>query len=120
MSEVYGRKWPILLPFLICAIFSFISGAASNISTLLATRFLTGFFGAAPISCAGGAFVDMWNASERGNIFVVYTICVSGIPVRAIKKGYMAASISLTAIPSGACTGRRGCHCVFQGQLEMG
>ncbi|EGX90504.1 MFS multidrug transporter, putative [Cordyceps militaris CM01] len=62
MSEVYGPP---------------------NISTLLVTRFLTGFFGAAPITCAGGAFVDMWNASERGNIFVLYTICVCGIPALA-------------------------------------
>ncbi|MCJ1381519.1 hypothetical protein MMC17_004630 [Xylographa soralifera] len=80
MSEVYGRKWPVLLPFLLSMVFSFATATAKDIQTVLITRFFTGFFGSAPITCTGGVFVDLWDASHRGTAIVGYTFCVCAIP----------------------------------------
>lgn len=39
---------------------------AKNLQTVLIGRFLTGVFGAAPLSLVGGSLVDMWNPAQRG------------------------------------------------------
>lgn len=82
LSEVYGRKWPVLIPFFISIVMSFGTATAKDIQTVLITRFFTGFFGAAPITCTGGVYVDIWDASQRGNAIVGYTLAVCGGPVR--------------------------------------
>lgn len=81
LSEVYGRKWPVVLPFLLATIFSFATATAKDIQIVLITRFFTGFFGCASITCTGGVFVDLWDASQRGNAIVGYTFAVCAIPV---------------------------------------
>lgn len=60
---------------------SFGTAAAKDIQTVLITRFFTGFFGSAPITCTGGVFVDLWPPTQRGNAIVGYTFCVCGGPV---------------------------------------
>ncbi|CAI6302013.1 unnamed protein product [Periconia digitata] len=80
LSEVHGRKWPVLIPFLISTVMSFGTAAAKDIQTVLITRFFTGFFGSAPITCTGGVFVDLWHSTQRGNAIVGYTFCVCGGP----------------------------------------
>jgi MFS family permease len=60
---------------------SFGTAAAKDIQTVLITRFFTGFFGSAPITCTGGVFVDLWHPTQRGNAIVGYTFCVCGGPV---------------------------------------
>ena len=81
LSELYGRKWPVLVPVLVSTIMSFGTAAAKDIQTVLITRFFTGFFGSAPITCTGGVFVDLWRPTQRGNAIVGYTFCVCGGPV---------------------------------------
>ncbi|EFX01740.1 major facilitator superfamily transporter multidrug resistance [Grosmannia clavigera kw1407] len=83
LSEVYGRKWPVLLPFAVSTIMSIGTATAKDIQTVLITRFFTGFFGSAPITCTGGVFVDLWKPSQRGNAIVGYTLCVCGGPITA-------------------------------------
>ncbi|ELR07705.1 hypothetical protein VC83_03753 [Pseudogymnoascus destructans] len=80
LSEVYGRKWPVLIPFFVSIVMSFGTATAKDIQTVLITRFFTGFFGAAPITCTGGVYVDIWDASQRGNAIVGYTLAVCGGP----------------------------------------
>ncbi|KFY41334.1 hypothetical protein V494_03052 [Pseudogymnoascus sp. VKM F-4513 (FW-928)] len=80
LSEVYGRKWPVLIPFFISVVMSFGTATGKDIQTILITRFFTGFFGAAPISSTGGVYVDIWDASQRGNAIVGYTLAVCGGP----------------------------------------
>ncbi|KAL9118671.1 MAG: hypothetical protein Q9187_004784 [Circinaria calcarea] len=87
LSEVYGRKWPVLIPFLISMVMSFGTASAKDIQTVLITRFFTGFFGAAPITCTGGVFVDIWDPSQRGNAIVGYTLAVCSSPALAPVVG---------------------------------
>jgi hypothetical protein len=81
LSEVYGRKWPILVPVFISTVMSFGTAAAKDIQTVLITRFFNGFFGSAPITSTGAVFVDLWTPTQRGMAIVGYTFCVCGGPV---------------------------------------
>lgn len=53
-------------------IFIMASGLAPNIGAQLAFRFLAGFFGSTPLTCAGGSISDMWTPSERTIVFPVF------------------------------------------------
>ncbi|KAF2675771.1 major facilitator superfamily transporter multidrug resistance [Lentithecium fluviatile CBS 122367] len=83
LSEVYGRKWPTVVPCFISALFSFATGASKDIQSIIITRFFCGFFGAAPITCTGGVFADIWDSSQRGNAIVGYALAVAAGPVLA-------------------------------------
>lgn len=79
-SEVWGRKWCILVPVVISGIFSFAGGAAANIQTLMFCRFFAGFFGAAPVCSTGGVLADIWAPKERGLALIGYSIAVVAAP----------------------------------------
>jgi len=48
------------------------SALAPNIGAQLAFRFLAGFFGSTPLTCAGGSIADMWNPLERVYAFPIF------------------------------------------------
>ncbi|GMM29409.1 hypothetical protein DAMA08_021540 [Martiniozyma asiatica (nom. inval.)] len=77
MSEVYGRKIGVLIPFFITCLFTFISSISYNVSGIMISRFLGGFFAGAPIVSAGGVLADLWNPSQRGVAFALYATFVS-------------------------------------------
>ena len=54
LSEVFGRKPAVLIPFFLAAIFSFTTAVANDIQTIMISRFFTGFFGSAPVTNTGG------------------------------------------------------------------
>ncbi|KAI9371207.1 major facilitator superfamily domain-containing protein [Aspergillus egyptiacus] len=81
LSELYGRRRAVLIPYFIAAIFSFGSATAKDLQTLMLTRFFTGFFGSAPVTNTGGVLSDIWSAEERGAAIVGYAMAVVGGPV---------------------------------------
>ena len=81
LSEVYGRKPAVLIPYFVAAIFSFGSATAKDTQTLMITRFFTGFFGSAPVTNTGGVLGDIWTAEQRGAAIVGYAMAVVGGPV---------------------------------------
>lgn len=72
-SELFGRK-PMFLITLVCYTILHLGQAlAPNIETLLATRFLSGFFAVSPLTNCGGLIFDIWDPIRRGmatNLFV--------------------------------------------------
>lgn len=80
LSEVYGRKPAVLMPYFVAAVFSFGSAAAKDFQTLMLTRFFTGIFGSAPVTNTGGVLGDIWSAKERGVAIVGYAMAVVGGP----------------------------------------
>ena len=48
------------------------SGLAQNIGQQLVFRFLAGFFGSTPLTCAGGSISDLWTPMERVFAFPVF------------------------------------------------
>ena len=81
LSEVYGRRLAVFWPYFIAAAFSFGTGAAKDIQTILITRFFAGFFGSAPVSNTGGVLNDIWSPEHRGSALVAYALAVVGGPV---------------------------------------
>ncbi|OJD18844.1 hypothetical protein AJ78_01177 [Emergomyces pasteurianus Ep9510] len=80
LSELYGRKRAVLIPYFIAAIFMFTAGSAKDIQTVLISRFFCGFFGSAPITNTGGVLSDLYPAEERGVAIVAYAMAVVGGP----------------------------------------
>lgn len=81
LSEVYGRKPAVLIPYFVAAIFAFGTASAKDIQTILITRFFAGFFSAAPITNTGGVLGDIWAPEQRGVAIVAYAMAVVGGPV---------------------------------------
>ncbi|TFK65925.1 MFS general substrate transporter [Pluteus cervinus] len=72
-SELIGRR-PVLIFSLSCyTVFFFGQALATNIATLLVTRFLSGFFAVAPLTNAGGVIADLWDAEGRGFAMSIFS-----------------------------------------------
>jgi hypothetical protein len=81
LSEVYGRKPAVLIPYFLAAVLSFATATAKDIQTVLITRFFAGLFGSAPVTNTGGVLGDIWSAEMRGVAIVGYALAVVGGPV---------------------------------------
>jgi multidrug resistance protein len=81
LSEMYGRKAAVFIPYFIAAVFSFGTATAKDIQTVLITRFFSGFFGSAPVTNTGGVLGDIWSAEHRGVAIVGYALAVVGGPI---------------------------------------
>lgn len=74
-------------------VFIMASGLAPNIGAQLAFRFLAGFFGSTPLTCAGGSISDLWNPMERVLAFPVFAAAAFTGPVLGpVMGGYVASS----------------------------
>ncbi|KAF5545316.1 major facilitator superfamily transporter [Fusarium phyllophilum] len=80
LSELYGRKWLILIPYFIAAVFSFGTATAQDIQTILITRLFSGLFGSAPVTITGGVMADIWAPHQLGNAIVAYGVTIVGGP----------------------------------------
>ena len=81
LSEIYGRRPAVFVPYFLAAVFSFGTATAKDIQTLIITRFFTGFFGSAPVTNTGGVLGDIWAPTERGIALVFYGFAVVGGPL---------------------------------------
>jgi len=81
LSEVYGRKPAVLAPYFLAGVFSFATGSAKDIQTVVITRFFAGFFGSAPVTNTGGVLGDIWDPRQRGTALVGYAFAVVGGPI---------------------------------------
>ena len=80
LSEVYGRKIAVLPPYFVAAVFSFATGAAKDVQTVMLTRFFAGFFGSGPITNVGGVIGDIFDPEQRALAIIGYTLSVTGGP----------------------------------------
>ena len=81
LSEVYGRKTAVLIPYFISACFAVATATAENIQTVCITRFFAGFFGSAPVTNTGGVLNDLFAPDTRGLAMVGYAMAVVGGPI---------------------------------------
>ena len=61
VREVYGRRLAVFPPYFIGALFFFATAASKDLSSILTTRFFTGFFASAPVSNTGGVLGDIYS-----------------------------------------------------------
>lgn len=53
LSELYGRKYTVTIPYFIAGLFALGCATSSNIETLIIMRFFMGLFGSAPVTNSG-------------------------------------------------------------------
>lgn len=95
LSEVYGRKLVILLPFFISACFAFAAATGENVQTIFISRFFSGFFGSAPVAVAAGSLSDIWPPRYRGKAMSTYALAVIVGPLTAPVVGSALVSSTL-------------------------
>ncbi|ESZ98961.1 hypothetical protein SBOR_0619 [Sclerotinia borealis F-4128] len=72
ISETIGRNPVYIATLFIYMIWIMASALAPNLAAQLIFRFLAGFFGSTPLTCAGGSISDLWNPMERVFAFPVF------------------------------------------------
>ena len=72
VSETVGRNPVYIVTMLLFMIWVLASALAPNIGAQLVFRFLAGYFGSTPLTCAGGSISDMWDATQRTAIFPMF------------------------------------------------
>lgn len=114
ISETVGRNPVYIVTLGLYMIFIMASALAPNIGAQLAFRFLAGFFGSTPLTCAGGSLSDLWSPMERTFAFPVFAnAAFTGPLVGPVMGGFIAQSSLLswrwvdwiTLIISGLVTG---------------
>ncbi|KAJ5084480.1 hypothetical protein NUU61_009059 [Penicillium alfredii] len=87
LSEVVGRN-PVYIPSLtLFILFTMGSALSQNIAQGIVCRAFAGFFGSAPLVCAGGSLVDLWSRIERIYAFPIYAILTFMGPIVSPTPG---------------------------------
>lgn len=93
VSELYGRKLPVVLGKLIFVCFIFGAGAAQNVAGIMLCRFFAGVFASAPLTIVGAAFGDMFSNATRGIAIAAFSLLVFAGPfVSPICSAFIAQS----------------------------
>lgn len=72
ISETVGRNPVYIVTMTVYMIWIMASALAPNIGPQLTFRFLAGFFGSTPLTCAGGSISNLWSPMERVYAFPVF------------------------------------------------
>jgi MFS transporter, DHA1 family, multidrug resistance protein len=76
LSELEGRRLPILIGMFGFSIFNVAVAAAKDLQTVMLCRFWTGFFGSCPLSVVAAVFADIFDNRQRGPAIVIFAACV--------------------------------------------
>lgn len=87
MSELKGRRYPLILAMFLFSVFSFGAGVSKDIQSLMICRFFAGATGAAAFTVVPAAFADMYQAATRGKASAFFTLAVNGGPMVAPVAG---------------------------------
>lgn len=83
LSELKGRKLPLVMSMLMFSIFEIGVATAANIQTIMICRFFSGFAGACPLSVVAAVFSDMFDNRTRGTAVAVFSMTVFSGPLLA-------------------------------------
>lgn len=83
MSELYGRRFPIIIAAFGFSIFSIAVATAENLQTIQICRFFSGAFGSCPLVCVAAVFADIWDNEVRGLAIAVFGVTVFMGPLLA-------------------------------------
>ncbi|KNG50873.1 major facilitator superfamily transporter [Stemphylium lycopersici] len=83
MSELYGRKPPLIIAAFGFAIFSIAVAVAKDLQTVLICRFFAGLFGSSPLAIVAAVFADMFDNKLRGLAVAVFSATVFMGPLLA-------------------------------------
>jgi DHA1 family multidrug resistance protein-like MFS transporter len=83
MSELRGRRLPIVLAMFGFSLFSIACATAKDIQTILICRFFAGFFGACPLAVVAAIFSDMFDNKTRGIAVTIFSMATFTGPLLA-------------------------------------
>ncbi|KAJ5747851.1 uncharacterized protein N7511_009547 [Penicillium nucicola] len=66
LSELKGRRLPIIIGMLGFGIFNTAVAVAKDVQTIMICRFFAGIFGSSPLAVVAAVFSDIWNNRQRG------------------------------------------------------
>ncbi|MCJ1402433.1 Citrinin biosynthesis cluster MFS transporter mrr1 [Xylographa trunciseda] len=92
-SELYGRTIPLFTGYIIMGVLQIPVAVATNVETIMITRFLGGVFGCAPLAIVGGALADFWGPVDRGVAVAMFSAATFIGPVAGpIAGGFITQS----------------------------
>ncbi|KAK3170969.1 hypothetical protein OEA41_003053 [Lepraria neglecta] len=83
LSELRGRKLPLIIAMFGFSIFSIGSAVGKDLQTVLICRFFGGVFASCPLAVVAAVFSDMFNARTRGLAITVFSMTVFTGPLLA-------------------------------------
>ena len=83
LSELRGRRLPIVVAMFGFSVFSIGCATAKDIQTILLCRFFSGFFGACPLAVVAAVFSDMFDNRTRGIAVTLFSMAVFTAPLLA-------------------------------------
>jgi DHA1 family multidrug resistance protein-like MFS transporter len=83
LSELKGRRLPIVIAMFGFSIFSIATATAKDLQTILICRFFGGFFGACPLAVVAAVFSDMFDNRTRGVAITLFSMAVFTGPLLA-------------------------------------
>ncbi|EFW19866.1 hypothetical protein D8B26_003635 [Coccidioides posadasii str. Silveira] len=93
LSELKGRRLPIVLSMFGFTVFQFGVATAKDLQTIMLCRFFGGFFGASPVAVVAAVFSDMFDNRLRGLAITPFSMTVFTGPLLApFIGGFMAES----------------------------
>ncbi|KAK9367946.1 major facilitator superfamily domain-containing protein [Lipomyces kononenkoae] len=76
LSEMYGRRLPVLIGMFGFAIFNLCVAVAYDVQTIMICRFFAGFFGASCLAVVPATFNDIFTNEWRGTALVCFATAV--------------------------------------------
>jgi MFS family permease len=93
ISETVGRNPVYVVSLAVYMIWIMAAALAPDIASQLVFRFLAGFFGSTPLTCAGGSISDIWYPVERVYAFPVFANAAFFSPIIGpVVGGYIGQS----------------------------
>lgn len=83
LSELRGRRLPIVVAMFGFSIFCVACATGKDIQTILISRFFAGFFGACPLAVVAAVFSDMFDNRTRGIAITLFSMTVFTGPLLA-------------------------------------
>lgn len=92
-SELWGRRWLLVLGFFGFSVFTIACATAKDTQTLMLCRFFSGLFAASPVTLVPASLSDLFNNVHRGIAIAMYTLAMFTGPYTApFIAGYIANS----------------------------
>ncbi|KAL5615200.1 hypothetical protein BROUX41_005257 [Berkeleyomyces rouxiae] len=83
LSELKGRRLPIVISMFGFSLFCFACATAKDLQTVMIARFFSGFFGACPLAVVAAVFSDMFDNKTRGIAMALFSTTVFTGPLLA-------------------------------------
>ena len=83
LSELRGRRLPLILAMFGFTIFSVACASAKDLQTVIISRFFAGLFGAGPLAVVAAVFSDMFDNRTRGIAITIFSMTVFTGPMFA-------------------------------------